>query len=58
MEPFKYKLLVITSGYYFCTEGHGFQNKIIPLYNVKLEYIVNLLTLKFESLAVCTGSSK
>lgn len=44
--------------YYFCKEEHGFQTKISPLYNLKLEYIANTLSLKFESLTICTGSSK
>lgn len=30
------------------------KTSINPLYNLKLEYIVNLLTLKFEGLTVCT----
>lgn len=37
-------------------ENNGVVSKtsINPLYNLKLEYIVNLLTLKFEGLTVCT----
>ena len=58
MEVFKCKLLVIISGYYFAKKGMVFKTNISPLHNLKLEYIVNLLILKFEGLTICNGSSK